>query len=277
MSSLNTVNNLNIRRYGNGSRKLIAVHGLGSGSTAWDLIRPELINPENDLEFITVDLPGHGDATMSADTQMNPGKLAEIIKSELVANDIQKFHLMGNSLGGWICLEMAAQSPEHVLSLTGVAPAGLWLKAKTHRNGELAISRYMARATYKFANQIAKIKLMRAIGFKLVSPKWEEFDPDTCAKAAIAMGSASGYYLLWDAFLGNRFDKPISQEIPVTIIFGDTDYTLPADSCQERSLAPSHSKWVVLSNSGHAPMWDAVSEVVNETLKTIDEATNRPK
>lgn len=270
MSSLSNVNNLNIRRYGNGSRKLVAVHGLGSGSTAWDLIRPEFLHPEYDLEFITIDLPGHGQAEMKANREMSPEKLAEIITNELVASGIEKFHIMGNSLGGWICLEMAAKFPEQILSLTGVAPAGLWLKAKTHRNGELAISRYMARATYKFAHQIAHFKFMRAIGFKLVSPQWHKFSPETCANAAIAMGSATGYYSLWDAFLGNRFDKPISEQIPVTILFGDTDYTLPAASCQERSLAPAHSEWVILPNVGHAPMWDAVKDVTAHTVKTIN-------
>jgi pimeloyl-ACP methyl ester carboxylesterase len=127
----------------------------------------------------------------------------------------------------------------------------------------------MARASLPFANYIAKIKFMRAIGFKLVSPQWEKFSPETCAKAAIAMGGASGYYTLWDAFLGNRFDKEISSEIPVTIIFGDTDNTLPAANSQEKSLAPKHSKWVVLPQSGHAPMWDQVDAVVKETLETI--------
>ena len=270
MSSLKDVNQLNIRRYGSGSRKLVAIHGLGSGSTAWDLVRPLLVHPDFDLEFITVDLPGHGQADMQANREMTPEILAEIITNELLENGIEQFHIMGNSLGGWICLDMAAKFPGRVLSMTGVAPAGLWLKAKTHRNGELAISRYMARATYRFAYQIAHFKFMRAIGFKLVSPQWEKFSPDTCAKAAIAMGSATGYYSLWDAFLGNRFDKAISDNIPVTILFGDTDYTLPADSCQERTLAPSHSEWVILPNVGHAPMWDAVSDVTKYIVKTIN-------
>jgi pimeloyl-ACP methyl ester carboxylesterase len=83
------------------------------------------------------------------------------------------------------------------------------------------------------------------------------------------MGGASGYYKLWDAFLGNRFDKEISAEIPVTIIFGDTDYTLPAATSQEKSLAPAHAKWVNLPQSGHAPMWDQVDAVIAETLQTI--------
>lgn len=262
------MSNLNLKRYGNGSEQLVAIHGLGSASTAWDLIRPELANR---YEFITIDLPGHGKAAMRATLDMNPVRLAEIIKDELLSHGIDQFHLMGNSLGGWIGFEMAARYPEQIKSFTGVAPAGLWFVPKTHRNGELAISRYMARATYRFAYPIAKLKFARAIGFKLVSPQWEKFSPELCAKAAIAMGSATGYYTLWDAFLGNRFDKPISPELPVTVIFGDADYTLPAANSQEKSLAPAHAKWIKLSECGHAPMWDqaeAVIEAVNATIRS---------
>lgn len=260
------MNQLNIRRYGTSEIKLVAIHGLGSASTAWDLVRPEL---EKKYEFITLDLPGHGDALLQANQSMNPATISKLILQELETIGINKFHLIGNSLGGWIALEMAADFPEHVLSVTGVAPAGLWLTPKTSRNGELAISRYLAKLTYRFANPISKIKFLRALGFKLVSPQWEKFSPETCAKAAIAMGSATGYYKLWDAFLGNRFDKEISPSIPVTIIFGDTDYTLPAENSQEKSLAPAHAKWVNLPQSGHAPMWDQVEAVVVETLHTI--------
>ena len=260
------MNQLNIQRYGNGPAKLVAIHGLGSASTAWDLVQPEF---EKRYEFITLDLPGHGEAVMPATKEMNPAILAEIVVKELTANGIHEFHLIGNSLGGWTALEIAAAYPEKVLSVTGVAPAGLWLKPKTDRRGELAISRYLAKLTYPFANQISQIKFMRSIGFKLVSPQWEKFSPETCAKAAIAMGGASGYYKLWDAFLGNRFDKEISSEIPVTILFGDSDYTLPAANSQEKSLAPQHSRWLVLPQSGHAPMWDQVERVVEETVLTI--------
>ncbi len=266
------MNNLNIQKYGSGETKLVAIHGLGSASTAWDLVRPEL---SKHYELITLDLPGHGDAFMLANREMNPARISEIIVHELKALGIEKFHLIGNSLGGWIALEMATAFPQNVLSVTGVAPAGLWLSPKTHRNGELAVSRILARITYPFAKTIAKFKFMRAIGFKLVSPQWEKFSPETCAKAAIAMGGASGYYTLWDAFLGNRFDKEISANIPVTIIFGDTDYTLPASNSQEKSLAPNHSKWVVLPQSGHAPMWDQVDAVIAETISTINTALNK--
>ena len=258
-------NQLNIKRYGSGSNKLVAIHGLGSASSAWDLVRPQL---QEATEFITLDLPGHGDAEMRATLDMNPKFLAELIKQELAKHRIDNFHLIGNSLGGWICLEMAAKFPETVRSVTAVAPAGLWLVPSKKRIPQLAVSRYIARATYLAAKPISKIKWMRKVGFQYVSPQWEKFTPETCAKAAIAMGSASGYYTLWDAFLGNRFDSPINEKIPVTIIFGDSDYTLPVENCQERSLVPNHAKWLVLPKSGHAPMWDQVDAVVQSTLES---------
>jgi pimeloyl-ACP methyl ester carboxylesterase len=236
------LNNLNLQKSGSGKTKLVAIHGLGSASTAWNLVKPAL---SQSYEFITLDLPGHGAAKMRATKEMSPFYLSQLIKNELADNGIETFHLMGNSLGGWIALELAAQFPSNVLSVTGVAPAGLWFTPKTHRNGELAISRYMARSTYKLAYPIARLRFMRQIGFKLVSPRWEKFSIETCAEAAIAMGSA-------------------------TIIFGDSDYTLPESNSQERTLAPSHAKWIRLSQSGHAPMWDQVEAVVEETIKTIE-------
>jgi len=54
----------------------------------------------------------------------------------------------------------------------------------------------------------------------------------------------------------------------VTIIFGDSDNTLPAQTMQERTLAPAHARWVTLSQSGHAPMWDSPNEVIAEIIHT---------
>jgi pimeloyl-ACP methyl ester carboxylesterase len=84
----------------------------------------------------------------------------------------------------------------------------------------------------------------------------------------MAMASAEGYYPAWDGMLMKRFDSFIPATLPVTIIFGDTDGTLPATTCQERSVAPSHAKWIFFSETGHAPMWDSPLDVVDEIKKT---------
>lgn len=239
---------------------LLLIHGLGSASTAWKPLIPELISQ---YQVITVDLPGHGQSPLPHGTPLDPESLARLILEHLDERNISHLHLVGNSLGGWIALELAALAPERVKSVVALAPAGLWLKPDITRVRGEARARLMAKLLHKPAPKLLQYKFARQIGFSTVSPKWDQLDVQTCIDATIAMGTSRGYFPTWDAFLGKRFDEEIPATIPVTIIFGDTDNTLPAHTSQERSLAPEHAKWVVIPECGHAPMWDHPSEVIN--------------
>jgi len=205
---------------------------------------------------------------------MDPLSLAKLIVEQLDELGIQQAHFAGNSLGGWIALEIASAFPERTLSVTGLAPAGLWLVPTTHRTILGASSRFMASATYKFADLLMKQEWARKLGFFEVSPRWRELPHDVIVDAVVAYGSAPGYFPAWDGMLKRRFDKEISIDIPVTILFGDSDNTLPAQTSQEKSLAPAHARWVTLSQSGHAPMWDSTEACIAEIIQT---ATSSPR
>ena len=244
---------------------LLLIHGMGSASTAWKTIRP-LLN--SDFTVITVDLPGHGQTPFLPGRPMDPHSLALNVFDEMSAQGIERFHLAGNSLGGWVSLEMASTYPDRILSLTGIAPAGLWLNPYNARYPGTAIARFLARYTYKLAPTALHFEKARALGFFDVSPRWRDFSYELCLDATLAMAGASGYYPAWDGMLMKRFDGTIPESIPVTIIFGDTDRTLPATTCQERSVAPTHAKWIIHPNTGHAPMWDNPIDVVDAIKKT---------
>ena len=243
---------------------LVLIHGLGSASTAWKPIRPML---NQDFTVITVDLPGHGQTPYSKGQPMDPHSLGVYVLEQLTSLGIDRFHVAGNSLGGWVSLEMASYEPHRVRSLVGVAPAGLWLNPYNARYPGTAIARFLARYTAKIAPTALHFEAARKLGFADVSPRWKEFSYELCLDATIAMSTAEGYYPAWDGMLMKRFDSFIPESVPVTIIFGDTDRTLPATTCQERSVAPVHSKWILFPNTGHAPMWDAPLDVVDEIKK----------
>jgi pimeloyl-ACP methyl ester carboxylesterase len=255
---------LAIERVGSGE-PLVLIHGMGSAATAWKPLIPKLIDK---FEVITIDLPGHGRTPLGKTTPMDPESLAKLVVQNLTELDIEQFHLVGNSLGGWISLEIAAIYPERVITLTGLAPAGLWLAPFTSRYpGELAV-RLMAKGLEKVAPTTLNYKWAKKIGFETVSPRWQELSYEICLDAVSAMAKSDGYFPACDGMLKKRFDKYVSNEIPITIIFGDTDHTLPAKTCQERSLAPDHAKWIILPETGHAPMWDSTEEVLAEILET---------
>jgi pimeloyl-ACP methyl ester carboxylesterase len=258
------LNSLHFEVSGNG-QPLLLIHGLGSASTVWKPIRG-LLN--SDFTVISVDLPGHGNSAYMKGQPMDPHSLGHQVAEQMSALGYESFHVTGNSLGGWIALEMTSEFPERILSLTGLAPAGLWLNPYNARYPGTALARFLSRNTSKFAPTALHFESARRLGFANVSPRWKELSYETCLDAAIAVAEAEGYYPAWDGMLMKRFDSFIPDSIPVTIIFGDSDRTLPATTCQERSLAPAHSRWIVFSDTGHAPMWDSPIDVVDEIKKT---------
>ena len=243
---------------------IVLIHGLGSAATAWKPIIPKL---ESKFKVITLDLPGHGSADWVDHRSLEPEVLAKLVFELLEANGVKDFHLVGNSLGGWVALEMAAMKPERIKSLIGLAPAGLWHNPAKTRS-RYALSKVMADSFKGVAPQMLKIGVIRKIGFESFSPRWRDLDMEICIDAVIAMANCHGYYHTWDAMLHHRFDKPIPSSVPITIIFGDSDWTLPIENSQEKSLVPIHSKWLVFSDCGHAPMWDRPDDVVSEIFKS---------
>ena len=243
---------------------ILLVHGMGSASTAWRLLLPEL---QNHFRVITVDLPGHGRTPFIKGTPMDPISLAHHIHDE-ISKISSSYHLVGNSLGGWITLEMASHCSGPIKSVTALAPAGLWINPFQRRYPATAFLRMFAKTTKPLTPLFLHFDWARSLGFATVSPRWRQFPYALCMDAVKAMSESTGYYPVFDGMLMKRFESEIDSRIPVTIVFGDSDNTLPATTCQERSLVPSHARWVILPATGHAPMWDSVPEVVAEVLAT---------
>jgi pimeloyl-ACP methyl ester carboxylesterase len=248
------------------AQDILLVHGMGSASTSWRVILPRL---RENFRVITIDLPGHGQSEFDEKLPMDPISLAHMVHDE-VSEVSSSYHLVGNSLGGWIALEMAARFSQPVRSLTALAPAGLWINPFQRRYPATALLRIFAKATKPLTPIFLHFEWARALGFATVSPRWRNFSYQLCIDAVRAMSESTGYYPAFDGMLMKRFDGEISQAIPTTIIFGDSDNTLPEKTCQERSLAPAHARWVILPETGHAPMWDSVDEVVAEILITAE-------
>jgi pimeloyl-ACP methyl ester carboxylesterase len=244
---------------------LLLIHGMGSASTAWSLIQDELAR---NFTVVAVDLPGHGDTPLIKGAPMDPHSLALTTLHEMAELGFESFHVVGNSLGGWIALEMASTAPERVKSVIGLAPAGLWLNPYNVRYPATALVRFLARSTSKLAPTAMHFEAARRLGFFDVSPRWRDFSYELCLDAVNAMAKADGYYPAWDGMLMKRFDGKIPTSVPVTIIFGDSDRTLPATTCQERSIAPAHAKWIIFPDTGHAPMWDSPRDVIAAIVDT---------
>ena len=241
---------------------LLLVHGLGSARTTWLPLMPDL---RRRFEVLAVDLPGHGGSPALPRTEpATPRRLAATVAALLDQLGFDRVHVMGNSLGGWVGLELAASG--RARSSVGLAPAGLWLSPGTRRNPLLQFNRLLASSTRSLHPLVLRSATVRALAMSSGSAWPREVSYDTALAAARAQSDSPGYISALDGTLGNRFDRggQIPADVPVTVIFGDRDRILPGPLLQERSLLPAHARWVQLSHCGHAPQWDAPGVVVRE-------------
>jgi pimeloyl-ACP methyl ester carboxylesterase len=105
------------------------VHGLGGSATNWTDLMDLMRRPPADgrdgpaLRCEAVDLPGFGYSPMPAGGDFSIDALAVTISDLIEERGYWPVHLVGNSLGGAICVRVAARRPDLVRTLTLVSPA----------------------------------------------------------------------------------------------------------------------------------------------------------
>lgn len=250
---------LNYTRTGNGP-SVVLIHGLGSAAT---IFKPLVKVLSQKFDVISVDLPGHGITPYVSGTLMSPRDMASHVIETLDAIGVKQAHFVGNSLGGWIAMEIAAAYPERTLSAVGLAPAGMRTAPLTHSDLLLSFNRILAKSLKPFISVLVPLKFMRAVGFSRNSPLWQGWSLEICRDAAEAMAGAKGYPYALRATFGKVADctKSIPADIPVVVVFGDTDNIIPAKTGQSRIFMPPHGQWLTWENCGHAIQLDYPDKV----------------
>lgn len=106
---------------------VVMIHGLGDSFRIFDEFAAEL---SKEYRVVRLDLPGFGISDVPSKKQVD-GELIDFYASCLSALiddlELDKFHLIGNSLGGWVSWHWAANHSNQLKSLTLLASAGFEL------------------------------------------------------------------------------------------------------------------------------------------------------
>ncbi|WP_394660701.1 alpha/beta fold hydrolase [uncultured Chryseobacterium sp.] len=105
---------LNFERKGNGKETLVLLHGFMENLSIWSDMEPYL---SEHFSLLKIDLPGHGQSEIVAEVQTME-MMAEEVKKVLDDQNLDKVHLLGHSMGGYISLGFAEKYPESLKSLT---------------------------------------------------------------------------------------------------------------------------------------------------------------
>jgi pimeloyl-ACP methyl ester carboxylesterase len=253
---------LNHHRVGSGP-PLVLLHGLGSRRQIWEPVIPALAER---FDVVAPDLPGFGASPMPAEgTPPGVGSLAQLV-AEFCARlgpGFDRPHVVGNSLGGLIALELARR--ERAASTTAISPAGFSNRAETVlARGTLWLTVRAARALSPWADRLTAPAAGRwaALGGFMAHPDRvpaAEAAADLRAFGAAAWFDATMLTVGPMAFSGG---EEVRTDVPVTVAWGAKDRLLPPRQARRAARMLPRARVLLMAGCGHTPMYDDPEQVV---------------
>ena len=246
---------------------LVLLHGQGFSRRSFDPVVPALAVRR---DVIAVDLPGHGGSPRQPKGAGNaPRDLAVAVAELLDELELPTVHVAGNSMGGWVALELAKLG--RARTVTALAPAGLWRRpAPLHIRGGLRLARLNAKIVRRLFPNAPRTRIGRALAASQVSGHPFRMPYEPARDAVHAMAAAPGFRETLRALEKDRFSGGAAITVPVTVAFGTRDRVLLPRVARRRDQLPEQTRWVRLRGCGHVPMVDDPTATADLLLRASD-------
>lgn len=246
---------------------LVLFHGIGHRRQAWDPVLEQLAKS---YDVIAVDLAGFGESpAYPAGASYDMEFACDNLAANFAAWGIEKPHVVGNSLGGAIALELGARGLAR--SVTALSPAGFF-------RGLDRVSALLLLLTLRLTAQATPAPVLRAIsrsafGRRLIGTVLythpERFTADEVYGDSLALKHASAFGGTLKAGTTYAFTRHLL--VPTTIAWGTRDRILfYAQSALAQERLPE-ARHVALPQCGHVPMIDdpdLIVRVIQQTTAT---------
>ncbi|EQA43620.1 alpha/beta hydrolase family protein [Leptospira broomii serovar Hurstbridge str. 5399] len=239
---------------GSGKEKILMVHGFGGDKDNWTRFAGGLTKK---YDIIAVDLPGFGENEKLTDQGYSIDQQVERLDQFTKAIGWDKFHIVGNSMGGCISGVFAAKHPEKILSLGLFAPSGINspIKSELSKNMENGKNNLIVTNADEFE------ELMK---FVFVNPP----KVPSILKGYFAERAVKNAEFNKIVFKDIRKGFPLQENMKsikskTLILWGDTDRVLSVSGAEVLEKGISHSAKVILKDVGHVPMLEKPVEVAN--------------
>ena len=258
-------------RHEGSGEPVVLIHGIGHRREAWGEV-PLLLNARGHDVYV-IDLPGFG----SSPTPVRPDGYsmrshAEQFERLFRELGIGRPHVVGNSLGGAMVLEMAARGI--VASATALSPAGFF---PPHHLPNVAANLLFMKVGSHLPEELHR-RLnthvwFRRLAFRSLYTHPEKVGVEDAVGDTLNLRRSKGF---WPHFFRATFLKFTGRvQVPTTIAWGDTDrLLLPSEARIARTRLPEATH-VSLPDSGHCPQIDhpeLVADVVTGTIARQGEA-----
>lgn len=254
---------------GGSGEPLVLIHGFTGTWEMWDLILPQL---EEKYDVFVPTLPMHaGGPPIEGEPSVD--LLLEGAERLLDKAGIEKAHIVGNSLGGYAALRLAANG--RARTVNAFAPAGGWAADDPVLGQTMDFFQQMQPmilAAAANADEVVASPEGRAVAVQFLSEHPEVVSAELAKK--ILLGAAGCAEAVALADMGRTADWTFDLDAidcPTRIVWGTEDKILawPGAAARFQEGLPD-ADWVVLDGVGHCPMLDVPEksvELISEFAK----------
>ena len=223
-----------LRRAGKGP-VLLFLHG----ASGMPVMLPCLHKLAERFDVVVPEHPGYGQSG-EPEWLENIHDMAYFYLDFLEKLDLKDVLLVGNSMGGWIALEIAVRSTARIKSMVLVSPAGVKAPGVNPADTFLMSPEEQVRALV-YDQKIAEARLAEP-----VTP--EALDVGLKNRHTTAR-------LAWEPrFHDPHLPKWLHRiQVPVTIVWGAEDRILPVKISEEIKKHIPHAKLEIMRETGHLP------------------------
>ena len=242
---------------------LLLLHGIGSTRDDFSALLPRLAEG---FDVLSLDLPAHGGSPVGT-WPPTVAALTDAVEADLDARGLGRVHVLGNSLGARIGIELAARS--RALSVVAISPSGLGLPAeRVHQGVLMATARTLMRTMRPLIGSLAGTAAGRTgLLAGMRARPWEASESEALAMRG-GFADATGFWsMLWWAILQDVPTGLNRVDVPVLLAQGAVDVVGAGQTPRYLAMIPG-SRFRLLPGAGHAPQSDSadtILELVRET------------
>ncbi|MGH2736905.1 MAG: alpha/beta fold hydrolase [Actinomycetota bacterium] len=239
---------------------VVLLHGLGATNAS---MLPTLDDLARDYRVVAPDLPGFGESGKPI-TSLHAGFYARWLCDFLDHLGIERAHLIGNSLGGRVALEMGLSHPDRVQRMILLAPSPAFIKGRQF----VKLVRVLRPELALLPTPVTRKLVLGTLRSLFSQPArladaWYEAAADEFLRVfstpvgRICFFSAARQIYLEEPYGEDGFwDRLPGLSVPSLFVWGARDRLVPASFARHVDKCLPQGDSVVLDDCGHVPQYE---------------------
>jgi len=245
---------------------VVLIHGLGGAKSSFFDTAAAL---SKRYRVHALDLPGFGASSKPATAPYTARWFAETVRDTMDALGIARAHVVGNSMGGRVAIELGLRHPDRVARLALLCPAVAFVKRTYH-----PIVRALRPELGLLPHQFSRDKVAEHFWSLFADP--DAIDPSVAdvvvdefqriyssAGGRIAFLSAARNIYLDAPYGRNGFYGRLSRlEAPTLFVWGSHDRVIPPAFARHVTRWLPSAEQIVLEGCGHVPQVELPEQTI---------------